>query len=84
LSLRIAGYGRFGGARTSAVELTSIFDTLELNELLDPSRLLTGYIPNAEALTSVAQLVTKLRKQRPDIIYMLDRRYFICLEVFKS
>ncbi|KAF5338054.1 hypothetical protein D9758_014259 [Tetrapyrgos nigripes] len=67
-----SGYGRFGGTKTSAVELTSIFDTLELNELLEPSRLLTGYVPNAEALTSVAEVATKLKQQRPEIIYMLD------------
>ncbi|THU94915.1 bud site selection protein 16 [Dendrothele bispora CBS 962.96] len=67
-----SGYGRFGGTKTSAVELASIFDTLELNELLNPSRLLTGYVPNAEALTAVAELASKLKKQKPDIIYMLD------------
>ncbi|KAK7445117.1 putative pyridoxal kinase [Stygiomarasmius scandens] len=67
-----SGYGRFGGTKTSAVELTSIFDTLELNELLNPSRLLTGYVPNAEALTAVAEVASKLKKQKPDIIYMLD------------
>ncbi|KAJ3735116.1 Ribokinase-like protein [Lentinula guzmanii] len=67
-----AGYGRSGGSKMSAEELDSIFEAMEVNELLSPSRLLTGYIPNAQALTAVARLVGKLRKRQPDLIYLLD------------
>ncbi|KAJ3812133.1 Ribokinase-like protein [Lentinula aff. lateritia] len=68
-----AGYGRSGGSKTSAAELESIFQAMEFNELLRPTRVLTGYIPDAEALTAVARLVEKLRKQNPELIHMLDR-----------
>lgn len=36
------GYGRSGGSKTAAAELTTIFESMELNELLVPKRLLTG------------------------------------------
>lgn len=34
---------------------------------------MTGYIPGAEALAAVADLVAKLKKQKPDLVYLLDR-----------
>jgi hypothetical protein len=36
------GYGRGGGTKATADELTSIFDSLRQNELMIPGRLLTG------------------------------------------
>ena len=43
---RRAGYGRFGGTRTSASELQQILQIMEENQRPDPSRLLTGeFIP---------------------------------------
>ncbi|KAG2011990.1 bud site selection protein 16, variant 2 [Coprinopsis cinerea AmutBmut pab1-1] len=45
---------------------------MEENELLLPSRLLTGYIPGAEALTAVEKLASKLKHVRPNMIYLLD------------
>ncbi|EPQ56186.1 Ribokinase-like protein [Gloeophyllum trabeum ATCC 11539] len=66
------GYGRFGGSRTTAEELSQMFRALEENGLLKPSRLLTGYIAGAEALTTVAGLASKLRQRDPQLIYVLD------------
>ncbi|KAJ6561154.1 Ribokinase-like protein [Mycena vulgaris] len=67
-----SGYGRLGGTRTTAAELTEIFQGLERNHLLFPDRLLTGYIPGAEGLSAVADLVDKLKSEKPDLIYLLD------------
>ncbi|KIK04610.1 hypothetical protein K443DRAFT_92818 [Laccaria amethystina LaAM-08-1] len=67
-----SGYGRSGGTKTTAAELNSIFDGMETNELLMPTRLLTGYIPGAEALTAVAQLAQKLKATKEGLIYLLD------------
>jgi len=67
-----AGYGRSGGTKTTAAELDSVFDVLEKNEMLAPTRLLTGYIPGAEALLAVERIAQKLKKTRPDLIYLLD------------
>ena len=35
-------YGHFGGTKTTAAELNDVFETMEHNELLMPTRLLTG------------------------------------------
>lgn len=37
-----AGYGRSGGTKTTAEELNAMFESMEYNELLMPTRLLTG------------------------------------------
>ena len=72
-SSTFAGYGRSGGTKTTAAELNSIFEGMETNELLVPTRLLTGYIPGAEALIAVAQLAQKLKATKEGLTYLLDR-----------
>ncbi|KAI0765649.1 Ribokinase-like protein [Trametes elegans] len=67
-----SGYGRFGGSRASAGELEQIFSIMEQNELLQPERLLTGYVPGAEATAAVTALAKKLRERNPELIYLLD------------
>ncbi|TRM58776.1 Ribokinase-like protein [Schizophyllum amplum] len=67
-----SGYGRFGGTRATADDLRSVFDTMEKNELLAQDRLLTGYIPGAEALSAVADFAAKLKERKPEAIYLLD------------
>ncbi|KAJ3555582.1 hypothetical protein NM688_g2496 [Phlebia brevispora] len=67
-----AGYGRFGGSRANAAELSYIFEMMEKNSLLSPDRLLTGYIPGGEALAAVTDLARKLRKRNPELLYLLD------------
>lgn len=34
-----------------------------------------GYIPGAEALTAIGQLAAKLKKRKPELIYLLDRKH---------
>ncbi|KAL6297847.1 Ribokinase-like protein [Sparassis latifolia] len=67
-----SGYGRFGGSRASASELAGIFQIMEDNGLLFPDRLLTGYIPGAEALAAVKEIALKLKQRNPELIYLLD------------
>ncbi|KAJ7876294.1 Ribokinase-like protein [Mycena leptocephala] len=67
-----SGYGRLSGTKTTAAELTEIFQGMERNQLLLPDRLLTGYIPGAEGLSAVADLVEKLKSEKPGLIYLLD------------
>ncbi|KAF8972731.1 bud site selection protein 16 [Flammula alnicola] len=67
-----SGYGRSGGSKTTAAELNDIFEIMEHNELLMPTRLLTGYIPGAEALSAVEKLACKLKHARPGLVYLLD------------
>ena len=47
---------------------------MEQNGLLMPERLLTGYVPGAEATAAVAALAQRLRDRDPRLIYLLDRR----------
>jgi hypothetical protein len=56
----VIGYGRFGGSKTTAAELSTIFQSMEENDLLHPKRLLTGLrlqsgIELAEVLILVIQ-----------------------------
>ncbi|TFK75044.1 Ribokinase-like protein [Pluteus cervinus] len=67
-----SGYGRFGGTKSTAAELEAIFKSMEMNELLVPQRLLTGYIPGAEGLSAVAGLVRRIKAEKPNLIYLLD------------
>ncbi|KAL1940868.1 hypothetical protein VTO73DRAFT_7909 [Trametes versicolor] len=67
-----SGYARFGGSRASAGELEQIFGIMEQNELLRQERLLTGYIPGAEATAAVTLFARKLRERNPKLIYLLD------------
>lgn len=41
--------------------------------MLGHGRILTGYIPGAAALKVVADQIAKMKQDRPDIIYVLDR-----------
>ncbi|KAF8159288.1 Ribokinase-like protein [Crassisporium funariophilum] len=67
-----AGYGRSGGSKTTAKEMEAIFESMEGNELMMPTRLLTGYIPGAEALSAVEKLVKRLKETKDELIYLLD------------
>ncbi|KAG6868053.1 hypothetical protein C0993_007912 [Termitomyces sp. T159_Od127] len=67
-----SGYGRSQGTKATTAELNAIFEELESNELMIPTRLLTGYVPSAEGLSAVANLARKLKSERPSLIYLLD------------
>ncbi|KAG6878884.1 hypothetical protein C0992_006897 [Termitomyces sp. T32_za158] len=66
------GYGRSGGTKATTAELNAIFEGMERNELMIPTRLLTGYVPGAEGLSAVANLARKLKTDRPGLVYLLD------------
>ncbi|KIK93151.1 hypothetical protein PAXRUDRAFT_531058 [Paxillus rubicundulus Ve08.2h10] len=67
-----SGYGDFGGTRTTAEELTRLFNLMEQSGVLIPGRLLTGYIPNADSLGAVHELVQKLKTANANLLYLLD------------
>ncbi|KAF9454488.1 bud site selection protein 16 [Macrolepiota fuliginosa MF-IS2] len=67
-----SGYGRMGGTKTTATELDAMFGALQQNGLLMSNRLLTGYIPGAEALFAVERIANKLKKEEQCLIYLLD------------
>jgi pyridoxine kinase len=67
-----SGYNRIGGTKATAEELERMFSVMEQNGLLSPTRVLTGFIFGAEALSIVARTVTKLLQNDPNIVYLLD------------
>ncbi|KZP28640.1 Ribokinase-like protein [Athelia psychrophila] len=67
-----SGYGRSGGSKATANDLTEMFESMEANGLLNPSRLLTGYIPGAEALNAVKEFAQKIKDKKPGLIYLMD------------
>lgn len=68
------GYRRSGGTITTAGELNDIFQALKQNELLLPTRILTGYFHGAEIMRAVENVIKDLKQTKPDIIYLLDRK----------
>ena len=69
------GYGHTNGYKVTAAQLDAIFEGLWTNGLVNYARLLTGYIPGAEALAAVSAQVQRMKKERKDLIYLLDRKW---------
>lgn len=67
------GYGHTRGTKTSADDLSAIFEGLKSNGLMRYSRALSGYIPSAEALDVIFRELAQLKASSPDLIYVLDR-----------
>ncbi|KAG8992835.1 putative pyridoxal kinase [Tulasnella sp. JGI-2019a] len=67
-----AGYGRAGGPKTDAIQLTAIFAGLEKNGLMRYSRMLTGYVPGREPLKVIAEHILRLKTAMPSLVYVLD------------
>lgn len=64
------GYGYTNGHKTSPEQLSAVFEGLGRNRLLGYDKILSGYIPSAEALAVVAQWV----RDHPSV-YLLDREW---------
>lgn len=73
------GYGFTDGHKTSPDELAAIFNGMAINGLLTHSRILTGYIPSAQALGVVADRIRRMKTDNPSLIYLLDRE--LCIDV---
>ncbi|KAH7106143.1 Ribokinase-like protein [Auriculariales sp. MPI-PUGE-AT-0066] len=67
-----SGYRRGGGPKTSPNDLLAIFENLQNNGLLQPARILSGYIPNAQSLEVIADVIKALKETYPEIVYLLD------------
>lgn len=68
------GYGHTNGYKVTAAQLNAVFEGLWTNGLVDYGRLLTGYVPGAEALEAVRMQVQRMKKERDGLIYLLDRK----------
>ncbi|GMK55229.1 hypothetical protein CspeluHIS016_0202850 [Cutaneotrichosporon spelunceum] len=65
------GYGYTNGSKTTADQLTAIFEGLTTNGLCGYARVLTGYIPGADALAVVGREMQRL-VEREEVVYLLD------------
>lgn len=65
------GYKIFKGTRLDEKEFKSILEGLELNNFMNYSHLLTGYIGNEKVLSNIKGLVKNL-KEKNNTIYVLD------------
>ena len=71
-----SGYGRYGGTKTTAAELDEMFESMEHNELLMPTRQ-TCFRPGAAALSAVHKLAEKLKHSKPHFIFwIVCRKHF--------
>ncbi|WVO15079.1 pyridoxal kinase [Cryptococcus depauperatus] len=66
------GYGFTDGYKTSPEQILAIFNGLTTNGLLTHSKVLTGYVPSAEALKVVAQGIQRMKEDDEKLVYLLD------------
>jgi pyridoxal kinase len=60
-----AGYGRLKGFRTSAQQITDLFEGLKLTGQLEAfDMLLTGYVPGEQELEAVGTIAKEVKKTR--------------------
>lgn len=67
------GYACVKGQKTTVETIQAIFDGLRSNGLGGYAKILTGYVPGAEALEVVEKEIRELKEQDPETIYILDR-----------
>lgn len=61
------------GQKTTVDTIQAIFDGLRTNCIGGYAKILTGYVPGAEALEVVEKEIRGLKEQDPETIYILDR-----------
>jgi pyridoxine kinase len=66
------GYPTFRGQVLNGSQLWDLIEGLAENDLLHYTHLLTGYIGSVSFLTTVLQVVDKLRSVNPDLVYVCD------------
>ncbi|XP_047328062.1 pyridoxal kinase-like [Impatiens glandulifera] len=66
------GYPTFKGQVLNGQELWELLEGLEANDLLFYTHLLTGYIGSVSFLTTVLEVVNKLRSINPKLTYVCD------------
>ncbi|XP_064473324.1 pyridoxal kinase-like [Ornithodoros turicata] len=66
------GYPLFRGQVLNAEELQELYDGLKLNRINKYSHVLTGYIPSDTLLSKVADIVTELKQNNPNLMYLCD------------
>ncbi|XP_014675841.1 PREDICTED: pyridoxal kinase-like, partial [Priapulus caudatus] len=66
------GYKHVKGQVLNAEELGELFDGLVLNDIHHYTHILTGYVGSESFLFKVVDIVKKLKKTNPNLIYVCD------------
>uniref|UniRef100_A0A2C9LDY3 Pyridoxal kinase n=1 Tax=Biomphalaria glabrata TaxID=6526 RepID=A0A2C9LDY3_BIOGL len=66
------GYGKWKGQVLDAQEVTDLFDGLRINNLLNFSHVLTGYIGSESFLKTVGDAVKEMKSRNPGLKYVCD------------
>uniref|UniRef100_A0A0B6Y840 Pyridoxal kinase n=1 Tax=Arion vulgaris TaxID=1028688 RepID=A0A0B6Y840_9EUPU len=66
------GYGKWKGQVLDANEVSDLFEGLRINNLLDFSYVLTGYIGSETFLEKVGETVKEMKLKNPNLIFVCD------------
>lgn len=66
------------GQKATPDTLHDVFEGLETNGLAQYDKILTGYVPGAEALEVVEKRIKAMMERSSDIVYILDRKQYRC------
>ncbi|XP_046328156.1 pyridoxal kinase-like isoform X3 [Haliotis rufescens] len=66
------GYGKFKGQVLDDQDVTDLYEGLKLNNLVQFSHILTGYIGSKSFLEKVKEIIQELRSHNPSLIYVCD------------
>lgn len=66
------GYRTFKGQVLNAEDVTTLFEGLEENDLMQFSHVLTGYIGKDAFLEKVGEKIAEMKKTNPDLIFVCD------------
>ena len=64
-----AGYLQWKGFRTTAAQISELFEGLQQSGIDNFQYLLTGYLPNADTVAAIGTIAKKLKAKDPGIIW---------------
>ncbi|XP_076445797.1 pyridoxal kinase-like [Babylonia areolata] len=66
------GYGKWKGQVLNAQDVGDLFEGLRMNNLLQFSHVLTGYIGKVSFLEKVGETIAEMKKSNPDLMFVCD------------
>ncbi|BFZ10089.1 hypothetical protein BsWGS_13128 [Bradybaena similaris] len=66
------GYGKWKGQILDAEEVADLFEGLRINDLLNFSFVLTGYIGSQTFLQKVGDTIKEMKSKNPSLVYVCD------------
>nr|CAG4645648.1 EOG090X09AY [Lynceus sp. MCZ IZ 141354] len=66
------GYGKWTGTILNSNELSDLIEGLRINDLLNYSHILTGYVGSVSFLNQLYDVIRELKSRNPNITYVCD------------